>query len=64
MMQSGMVKQSVDFTSSSVKAFDGTINEKCYVDYKTLIKYLSIVSLSTYFLSLQTKSPNAQCVLC
>lgn len=80
MMQSGMVKQSVDFTSS-IKAFDGTkidkhktnaFYENCFVSYEVLL-YLSR-PLSTYFLIqsqpktlkniLQITKSNAQCVLC
>lgn len=43
MMQSGMVKQSVDFTSS-IKAFDGTIIEQGLL-YPKKICYSSLSSL-------------------
>lgn len=51
MMQSGMVKQSVDFTSS-IKAFDGTIIEQGFYKTKSTKKYVTHLyrlSLSTYF---------------
>lgn len=59
MMQSGMVKQSVDFTSS-VKAFDGTIIEKCltYFANQNNCQPISIVSLSTYFDFMKPSFPN------
>lgn len=74
MMQSGMVKQSVDFTSS-VKAFDGTIIEQCltYIANQKYCQSVSIVSLSTYFTFHKTifskpihlkNYKKAQCVLC
>lgn len=59
MMQSGMVKQSVDFTSS-VKAFDGTIIEKCltYFANQNNCQPISIVSLSTFFDFMKPSFPN------